>query len=101
MWDVCDRIGLSEARHRLFIEGHIPTRQVITAWIDRAEREERAELERKQHALNERSVSAAEESAAAAIESAKTSGASARAAQFAALVSFAAFVVAVAAYFKQ
>lgn len=101
MWGVCDEIGLAEARHRLFIENHIATRQVIAAWIESAERDEKAQIERKQQALTERSVTAAEESAAAAIESAKTSGTSARAALFAALVSFFALVVAVAAYFKQ
>ncbi|MGK5049707.1 hypothetical protein ACQ4WP_28020 [Janthinobacterium sp. GB4P2] len=100
MWGVCDQIGLAEARHRLFTENHVATRQIIVAWIDSAEREERLLSEQRQHALNERNVSAAEASAASAAKSEKTSAASARASIFAAAISFFALLVAAAAYFK-
>ncbi|MDO8039477.1 hypothetical protein [Janthinobacterium sp. SUN137] len=100
MWGVCDQIGLAEARHRLFTENHVATRQIISAWIESAEREERAMAEQRQEALNERSVRAAEASAASAAQSEKTSAASARASIFAAVVSFFALLVAAAAYLK-
>ena len=87
MWARCDEKGIAWAKHLLHTEGHIPTRQVVLAWLEFAEREERLQSEQKQHDLNERSVNAATTSARAAI--------------VAVIVSFFALVVAIAALIKQ
>lgn len=96
----CEKNGLHWAKGVLPNFGGHPGIIHLVEWISERESEIAAAQEEKQYALAIRNTAAAEISAAASAASAKSSSAASRAAIFAALVSFLALIVAIAAYLK-
>lgn len=103
-WIAVDTVNRMSVLRELAFDGSSPCapdlRIRIRGWLDLQAEHERKKIEAISLDLSRRNADAAEAATAAATESAQTSGVSARAALFAAIVSFLALIVSVAAYMK-